>query len=516
MKKSIALILSILLTVSIAFSSIAATVAIKGVSLNKTQVSVKENESFALKVTFKPSNTTQKKLTFKSDNAQIASVDSKGIITGEKAGVTTINVTTEDKKISAKCKVTVVAGDKITFRFAWWGGDSRHVPTLQAFDQYNKMNPNVEIIGEYGGYGDYLTKLKTQLAGGTAPDFIQITSPWLPELAGFGGGHPFADLYKFDFMDLSGFTQSLLKDYAETDGKLVGMPAGANAFTMIYNKNFLAKFKISANTKWTWDKILLTGRSVHSKDKDSYLLNTDINTLGGYVVKPYVTQKTGGNWINNDYTLGFDKATLTEALTYLKKLFDYGVMQPFGEASLYNGKPDQNPKWINGQIGMNLNWASTVPTYKASAGARNIGVMGYPIMNNAKQTAVLVQPSCLIAMNYYSKNQRAGAKFLNWFINDPTAIKILKDCRSIPMSSKATEILKDNFMVDNEIAQAMTIGSKKPGKPTTALSNNGEIGAIENDAYAQMVFGKITPEQAADTIIKGFTAKLQELKSNSK
>ena len=64
------------------------------------------------------------------------------------------------------------AGEKITLRFAWWGGEARHNATLKAIEKYQELNPNVTIEPEYGGFDGYQQKLITQLSGQSAADII--------------------------------------------------------------------------------------------------------------------------------------------------------------------------------------------------------------------------------------------------------------------------------------------------------------------------------------------------------
>ncbi len=62
-----------------------------------------------LTATVAPTNATDKTVTYKSSDATIASVDSKGKVTGVKAGTADITVTTKDGSKTAKCTVTVTA-----------------------------------------------------------------------------------------------------------------------------------------------------------------------------------------------------------------------------------------------------------------------------------------------------------------------------------------------------------------------------------------------------------------------
>ena len=85
----------------------ATSVAVTGVTLNKTELTLAAGGSETLTATVAPADATNKKVTWKSSDAAVASVDANGKVTGVKAGEATITVTTEDGGKTATCKVTV-------------------------------------------------------------------------------------------------------------------------------------------------------------------------------------------------------------------------------------------------------------------------------------------------------------------------------------------------------------------------------------------------------------------------
>lgn len=87
----------------------AATVSVTGVTLNKTTLSLVQGTNETLTVTVAPENATNKKVTWKSDKADIATVDANGKVTAAGVGTATITVTTEDAAKTATCLVTVTA-----------------------------------------------------------------------------------------------------------------------------------------------------------------------------------------------------------------------------------------------------------------------------------------------------------------------------------------------------------------------------------------------------------------------
>lgn len=78
--------------------------------------------------------------------------------------------------------VALAQSEEVQLRFSWWGGDERHEATLAAMEAYEASHPGISLVGEYSGFDGYLEKLVTQLAGGTAPDIIQIDYAYLETL----------------------------------------------------------------------------------------------------------------------------------------------------------------------------------------------------------------------------------------------------------------------------------------------------------------------------------------------
>ena len=84
------------------------TVAVTGVSLNKTSLTITEGENETLSATVAPSNATNTGVSWSSSNTGVATVNN-GQVTAVKAGTATITVTTSDGGKTASCSVTVEA-----------------------------------------------------------------------------------------------------------------------------------------------------------------------------------------------------------------------------------------------------------------------------------------------------------------------------------------------------------------------------------------------------------------------
>lgn len=400
----------------------------------------------------------------------------------------------------------------VTLRFSWWGGDTRHKATLDAIKFYEQKNPNVKIEGEYiGAVNDYRQKLFTQFAGGSAPDIIQIDAPWLPEI--YKMGDVLTDLNQFkNVLDTSGFDQKFLQNFCIKDNKLFSIPTGINSLILTFNKDVLNKAGVKADQEWTWESFITEGKKINQADSKNYFFNTDQVAIATVLLKTYIIQKTGQQFIKDDYTIGFSKAELVDALDYLKRLFDEKVIQPASESFQYSNKYEQNPIWVNKQAGSILTWNSTIVMWSGSF-INSAEVTNIPVASDAKNSGIMVRPAHVISINPKSVDKNECAKFLNFFFNDKDAITILKDCRSIQPTENARKICSDNNLVNPLVTKAAEIAQKKQGLVYNSLSNNQELIDIFTNTVEEVALGKVPTSQAADKMISRYNSKLKELKA---
>lgn len=96
-------------------------VAVTGVTLNKTALTLEEGTTEKLTAKVNPENAANKKLTWSSDNKEVAEVNQDGTVRAKKVGIAKITVTTEDGGKTADCTVTVTP-PKYQITFSVEGG----------------------------------------------------------------------------------------------------------------------------------------------------------------------------------------------------------------------------------------------------------------------------------------------------------------------------------------------------------------------------------------------------------
>ncbi len=95
------------------------SVAVTGVSLNKTSSSLEVGKSVALVATIKPTNATNRNVVWASSNTNVATVSASGVVTAKTAGTTIITAKTADGGKTATCTVTVtnLQGYKTQYKY---------------------------------------------------------------------------------------------------------------------------------------------------------------------------------------------------------------------------------------------------------------------------------------------------------------------------------------------------------------------------------------------------------------
>jgi multiple sugar transport system substrate-binding protein len=109
-------------------------------------------------------------------------------------------------------------------RLFWWGGQARADRTLAAADLYSETTGAPTLEAEFLSWNDYWTKLATQVAGGAAPDVLQMDYRYIVEYANRNAIAPLDDFLggALDPRPISMLTSSKA---ARSNGKLYGISA---------------------------------------------------------------------------------------------------------------------------------------------------------------------------------------------------------------------------------------------------------------------------------------------------
>lgn len=400
----------------------------------------------------------------------------------------------------------VHAADPVEVRISWWGGNQRHEATLAAISAFQKAHPEIKVKAEYAGWDGYLSRLSTQMAGGQEPDVIRIDWNWLPQFSRNGDG--FYDLYKQrDALALTDFPPQYLRT-GEVKGKLQGVPISMTSRGFIYNKGTWDKAGVAYPK--TWDELFAAGPAFKKALGDNYYpLGVaqgssdvlDILTLG----RAYMAQKYGIDMIaESKQSLAYNREQVRELFGFYKKLVDNHVIpdqryfSSFGRTNVYEIRP-----WINGEMGGMYLWDSAIYTYASNMPKETVLEPGpYPMLSNAKDSAINTKPSSLFAVGKNTKYPKESAMLIGFLLSNPEGIKALALQNGMPANPKAVTLLEESGVITptNLLANAYKAAAEQPATqvPVSPYMENQELVQLWTTSVQRLDYGKGSLNEVAD------------------
>lgn len=407
--------------------------------------------------------------------------------------------------LSSMLSIVAFADDKepVTLRFSWWGGDERRDATLAVIDQFQLLYPYITIEAEYGSSDGYHDKLSTQLASGTAPDIIQIDPETLPTYVASQKDYFLNyDEQGFDFSKFEeGFLRQRINGYYSE--KQLGIPTGIAGAALVVNKDLADKYEIDLTQEYTWDDMITYGKKVREAGNDEYFLTANMSTLTNMVFFSLAKQICGDSLFNVETReLNITVEQMQQAFEFIKALYDNEVVPPAAVIAPYeNDSLQTDPAWIDGKYVASFAYVSTLAVMTAA----NENVTYYagklPLLADAKNGGWAANCPQVITIAATSEHPEEAKMFMDYFFNDPTAMKTLGATRSIPPTEEARVICTENAIMTEILASAGDIAGAYGGTVNDQLISTKEAKQIIFDAVEQVAYANATPEQAAqDTI----------------
>ena len=392
---------------------------------------------------------------------------------------------------------TTDSNEPVTFRFSWWGGDSRHNATLEVIDLYMEQNPHVTIVPEYAAWSGYQDKFTTQYAGGTNADLMQVNYNWLWIYSPDGDG--FYDLSTLSNLDLGNYSSTIL-DAMTVEGKLNAVPTSITARVPFLNTTLYESAGLELPT--TWDELMAAGKVVQEQLGDNYYALSKLGKSGMmYLVFSYLEQTTGKTFFDADGNINYTVDELASGYQLLADMVENHVM-PAGNVDS-NDLDEKNPKWITGEYGGINEWDSSASKYLDTLEEGQVVVPATQFtMDGAQLTGNIQKPSMGFAISKNTKNPEEVAKFLNWMLTDPEAVEIMGTQRGIPANQTGYDILVEKGLLTGATVEAYNKHINVESTIMHPFYEHTDVKDLYEGAGEAVVFGTMTPQEAAEKVIK--------------
>ncbi|MCL6457181.1 MAG: sugar ABC transporter substrate-binding protein [Gorillibacterium sp.] len=393
------------------------------------------------------------------------------------------------------------AAKQVKLRVAWWGGQPRHDYTIKVIEAYEKQNPNVKIEYEYASFDEYWKKLAPEAAANNLPDVLQMDLSYLTQ---YGSKDQLDDIQPYidsKLIDTADIAEGAL-DGGKLDGKLYGFNLGSNALAMWADKEMLDKNGITLPAEtWTWEDFEKTGMAL--KDKGIYLT--------GYSVPEqffsYYLRQNGQTLYSKDGTeLGYtDDSLLAEYFSMQQRLVNAKVT--YTPAQYAQVKAPEDSDFIKDKMAFGIGYSNQAVA-DSTVKKKTLEMIPLPGPNSDK--GLFLKPSMFFSIAKGSKQKEEAAKFINYFVNDVEANKLINADRGVPLSAKIKESLKTSA-TEQQIKLfdyvAWVEGHSSPIDPPDPIGS-AEVTKILRDVYEQVLYSKVTPEKAAEKFRKQANAVL--------
>jgi multiple sugar transport system substrate-binding protein len=327
---------------------------------------------------------------------------------------------------------------KTELRFAYWGGSDRHRITAEVIALFEKAHPDIKVNTELsGGAGDHFVKVDTQLAGGGAPDLIQMGGN-IPDYAVSKGVLLELDKYKGTLLNTAALDPTVLAEgEGSWNGKLYGVCLGTNMLILAYNKSLLERAGAPLpGTILTWEELRSWAVSAAPKLPPGVFPLVDNSLNQSNYFSYFLTQAGAPLWDGNA-----TRITLEAVKQWIDLWEGYRAdkLIPTAEivASYAETGPDNTSMFVAGKAALALVWSNQFKAYQDVMGDE-LEIIQLPDLN---KNAIWVQPSQYLTVYKNSPNADAAVQFIDFFVNDPEAAKILGNDRGFTSSSLAREAI---------------------------------------------------------------------------
>jgi multiple sugar transport system substrate-binding protein len=381
-------------------------------------------------------------------------------------------------------------------RLFWWGGQARADRTLAAADLYSETTGAPTLEAEFLSWNDYWTKLATQVAGGAAPDVLQMDYRYIVEYANRNAIAPL-DEFVGAGLDLSDFDEDQLEG-GRVNGQLYGISLGANSSAVAVNVAAFEEAGIAIpDNSWTYEDIPRLGEAFK-----------EANIRGGLKA---INDMSGGdgpfeNWLRQRgkalYTaegeLAYEVDDLIEWYTMWHEFREAGYIVGAEDSALDTGAIETSMLALGKSALMGTN--SNQLIIHQSVNADPLTIIGFPRIAPDAGGGHYRKPSMFWSVAGSSRNQQAAAEFISFFIKDQEAGKILGVERGIPCSASVREAVSPTLSEQDQIALNFVsnlgdlLGPLPPSPPNAA----GEIDIdLMGNVSDEIAFGMRTPEEGA-------------------
>jgi multiple sugar transport system substrate-binding protein len=343
-------------------------------------------------------------------------------------------------------------GSSDGIRFSSYGDPTKLGLRGQLADLYTQGNPDVKMVFEGSATSEYWDKLATQMAGGNAPDVINIDIARIGQYSAAGALSPL-DEFIPAVIETQYFDENLLAQ-GKVDGKQYGVPVAMSSYGFGYDATALDALGIAhPDGSWTWDDYAALCNEIRQKSGNSLYGSEDPS--GDQATLQIFVRSKGEELYRGTDDFGFSEDTLVEWFEYWAALRSSGGTLPAEIAA-----QAKYGDWPTLPMVKKIAPLGHVYTANLKGGFQDLTDHRIEMTLPPKYTTDGRSPQFPTPSSYLSLNSRSGRKqdaaaFINWFTNGEEAARMLRLISGPPASSAGRDVLLSSGSLDASEQQVM-------------------------------------------------------------
>lgn len=381
--------------------------------------------------------------------------------------------------------------EDVDLRIAWSGSDARTAATQEALDLYMERNPHVDIEVEFTTAANFWDRLTTQVAGGNAPDIIQMSGRFLGQYA---SNDTLLDLETLN-IDVSDWEPGPLE--AQTvNGTLYAIPAGLDSHAVVYDATKLSELGIDPPEQdWTWSEFADLAREVSDAAGEDYWGSKD----AGFRYEPLQSYLAGQGkkLFEDDGSLGFEADDLREFWNFWEELRADGAVVPAAKQAEGSHNPEDSGV-VNGFSAIDFTTSSQYANF-AGLTSNEIGMVPYPFADDGTPGQVS-RVSLGWSITASTEHPEEAAKLVDFIVNDPEAASIMGTVRGVPPSPEIrAQVREEVDEVESTTFDLLEFVNSHDAEITPVLPTRWpDIESLLERTHDEIAFGRISVDDAVE------------------
>lgn len=372
---------------------------------------------------------------------------------------------------------------------------SYEVTSKDIIDKFIETHPHITVTIQEAPWGDFTSKIATQIAGNTMPDV------WFQENAailGYGERGVAEDLSAYIERDLNAdeYVEGLFS--ARTpDGKVWGVPHGINPLALAYNKTAFTAAGVDLPTDdWTFNDLIEASKKLTIKEGNN---TKQFGFIGSYSITngwfPWIKQ-AGGSALDESKTKSMMNDPKTIAgLQQLRTGIEEGY---FTDNDYLKANGGELEVFANGKAAMFFMQYSLQVNMQTSFPDTDWDTVKVPKAVDGKRYVPMVSNSWLISSRAKADNKEAAWQFLKFYLSDEVQKMVAASGSALPVKLTAYEGIESNTETKPANKKAYTEGIAEGG---TTLDENATWSEwrilIQQEVNEAIVNGNKSVEEAA-------------------